>query len=457
MATATLTKSTARRERIVESLPPVFLAFAVNGFWLYLAVLDLVGVETRAAFTAVYYASLGGAMVFFAWRGKELIWARLRGSSALPRVWTISAAALAAWFLANVALLSSGTVARDAAGLLVLSSLPSALLVLALDRAQVRVAAAACVLLGAALALVSLVAFVRDPARSTRFSPIDELNPISAAQVTALAAVVLLAWWVTQPRSRVLQTAAAVVLIAVTVIPGSRGALLALLAGCIALAVVAWRRSWSVLVPAVVLGLALGTFGSAVSGSDYYYSVDIPGLQGRLDPPASGVDFTGEETEAAPGQVPISTLAIRRHLLTKALRESAESPVVGNGVGMLVDDSPDTLRMVRAGRLESGVTTHPHNVLVESLYSLGVIGLGLFLTVVGASGLALVRLVRRGAHLLTVRFALAFAAVAAVNSSISGEIGSDAYLWVALALPVALYADTLRETVRETELETSSR
>ena len=115
-------------------------------------------------------------------------------------------------------------------------------------------------------------------------------------------------------------------------------------------------------------------------------------------------------------------------------------------MGTLVDDSPDTLRMVRAGRIEGGVTTHPHNVLVESLYSLGIIGLGLFVTFVGASLAALVRLLRRGRERFLVRFALVFAAVAAVDSSISGELGSDAYLWVALALPVVLYADEVRAT-----------
>ena len=392
----------------------------------------------------MFYGTLGGAMLLFAWRGRELARERLTVRSRLPRVWALSGAALAAWFLVNVALLSSGTVARDAAALLVLSSLPSALLVLALERAQLRLAAAGIVLLAAGLAVVSLVRFVEDPARSTRFSPIDELNPISAAQVTALGAVVLLAWWEASRRRRLFQVAAAVVLIAVTVIPGSRGALLALVAGAIALATVSWRRSWRVLVAAVVLGLALGSFGSAVSGSDYYYSVDIPWLEGLVGPPESGVDFTGEETEAVSGQDPISTLSIRRHLLSKALRESADSPIVGNGVGTLVDDSPDTLRMVRAGRLEGGVTTHPHNVLVESLYSLGVIGLGLFLTLVGASLVALARLLRAGRERFVVRFTLAFAAVAAINSSISGEIGSDAYLWVALALPVVLYADEVR-------------
>jgi hypothetical protein len=219
---------------------------------------------------------------------------------------------------------------------------------------------------------------------------------------------------------------------------------LALFVGYVALAVLR-RRDWLVLTVTLVLGLAAGTFGSAVSGSDFYYSVDVPWLEGRIGPPGAGADFTGERPDPASlNQEPISTFAIRRYLISKALHESLDSPILGNGVGMLVDDSPDTLRMIRAERIAAGVKTHPHNALVESLYSLGIFGLAMFTALVALSGFALVRVLRRNPGSIAVRFAAAFAAVAVVNSNLSGEIGSDADLWIVMALSIALYADWVR-------------
>jgi O-antigen ligase len=194
------------------------------------------------------------------------------------------------------------------------------------------------------------------------------------------------------------------------------------------------------LLPAVLIGVALGAAGTTVVGADYYYSIGIPGLEGRIGAPLDGEDFTGEKIPEASGP-PISSLAIRRYLWEKALRDSIERPVFGHGVGMLVDDSPETQRMVRAGRVEAGVRTYPHNVLIESMYSLGVIGLVLFVALVVLSSVAIVRLLQRGRDRFAALFALGVAAFAAVNSMISGEIGSDASIWIALALPVALSAD----------------
>lgn len=449
MANAAPAECTPHRVRVVGCVPAVLLAFAVSGFWLYLGVLDLVGVEPRTTLTGAYYAVLGAAMAGSAFHGRRILGERFRARSHVPRLWAFVSAALAGLFLLNVALVSSGTLARDAAFLLVLSSVPSAALVLALTERQLTVAAVGIVALAAGLALVDLVSLAFESTQSIRFSPINELDPISAAQVTALGAVVLLTRQVQRRRSQMVQTAVVAVLVAMTVVPGSRGAVLALLLGAVAVAAVSWRRVWPILVPALAIGLAAGTLGASLSGSDYYYSIDVPGIQGRVAPPTEGVDYQGNPTpvDAVPGQRPISTLAIRRYLLAKAIRESFDRPLVGKGVGSLVDDSPDTLRMVRAKRLAPGARTHPHNAVVESLYSLGVPGFLLFATMLATSGLALVRLLRGGTVRAVTRFALAFAAVAAVNSSLSGEIGSDADLWVALALPVALYADTRREAL----------
>lgn len=446
VATAALTESMPRRESVTFALPPLVLALSLSGFWLYLGALELAGVEPRSALTAGYYLLLGSGLVAAALTGRDTIRRRLSTPSRLPLVWSLTAGALVLWFLANVALLSSGTAARDAAALLVLSSAPSALVILSLSRAQIRVAAGALVLLALGLSAVSLVVLITNSTPSVRFSPIDELDPISTARFIGLGAIVLMAWRFGTRRAQLAQGSGVALLIALTILPASRGALLALVAGVVAVAAILRERLWPILLPAVVMGFILGALGSFSIGSDYYYTADVPGVTGvtgHTGPPEDGVDFTGEAIApgSLDGQQPISSLAIRRYLVTKALKKTPDHPIFGHGVGMLVDDSPDTLRMVRAGRLQQGTRTHPHNVLVESLYSLGALGFGLFVTLLIASAVALIRVLKGGKERFVALLALALAAVSAVNASVSGEIGSDAYLWIALALPVALYAD----------------
>ncbi len=354
-----------------------------------------------------------------------------------------AAVVLSAWFLVNVALLSSGVAARDAAALLVLSSLPSALVALSLTQPQLRILAGAWVALALGLFLVSFVTLVARPTESGRFSPIDELDPITAAHISALGAIVLLIARFEDRRTRLAQAGGVALLVAVSVMPASRGALVALVVAIATVAVALRSRMLPLLLPAVLVGFVLGGAGANVVGADYYYSIDIPGLEGRVAPPSEGEDFTGERTSTQRG-TPISSLAIRRYLWSKALRDSADRPIFGHGVGMLVDDSPETLRMVRAGRVDEGVRTYPHNVLIESVYSLGILGLGLFLTLSILSIVALAKVLRRGAKRFGSLLVLGFAAFAAVNELVSGEIGSDASLWIAMALPVALYADHAR-------------
>ena len=432
------------RRILSEGAPPVLLAVAVSGFWLYLGTLELIGIEPRTVLTAGYYALLASGLLLSAWAGRETIRRRLSTASRLPRAWAAASIALAAWFLANVALLSTGVAARDAAALLIVSSLPSALVALSLAREQLPILAYAWVALALGLFLVSFVTLAASPTESGRFSPIDELDPITAAHVSALGAIVLLLFTFEDRRTRLAQAGGVALLVALSVLPASRGALVALAVAILALIAALRRRMLPLLLPAVLVGLVLGGVGASVVGADYYYSIDIPGLEGRVAPPAEGEDFTGAETPMVEGP-PISSLSVRRHLWSKALEDSVERPIFGHGVGMLVDDSPDTLRMVRAGRVDAGVRTYPHNVLIESVYSLGILGLGLFLAVSIMSLFALWKLVwsrsrvERFASLLV----LGFASFAGVNAMVSGAIGSDASLWVALALPVALYADEL--------------
>jgi len=443
ITTAAHVQSMSLRQVVSEGAPPVLLAVVVSGFWLYLGTLELLGIEPRTFLTAGYYSLLAAGLMLSAWAGRETIRRRLSTVSRLPRTWVAAAVVLSAWFLVNVALLSSGVAARDAAGLLVLSSLPSALVALSLTQSQLRILAGAWVALALGLFLVSFVTLVARPTESGRFSPIDELDPITTAHISALGAIVLLIARFDDRRARLAQAGAVALLVALSVIPASRGALVALVFAIATVAVALGSRMLPLLLPAVLVGFVLGGAGANVVGADYYYSVDIPGLEGRVAPPSEGEDFTGEPTSTQQG-TPISSLAIRRYLWSKALRDSVDRPIFGHGVGMLVDDSPETLRMVRAGSVDEGVRTYPHNVLIESVYSLGILGLGLFLTLSILSIFALAKILRPGAMWFGSLLALGFAAFVAVNELVSGEIGSDASLWIAMALPVALYADDAR-------------
>ena len=421
----------------------MLLAVVLSGFWLYLGTLELVGIEPRTALTGGYYSLLAAGLVLSAWAGRETIQRRLSTTSRLPRAWVVTAVALAAWFLASVALLSSGAVARDAAALLVLSSLPSALLVLSLTRQQLRILARALVALALGLLLVSFVTLLTQPSQSGRFSPIDELDPITTAHISALGAIVLLIGTFEERWARLAQAVGVALLIALSVMPASRSALMALVVAIATIAVALRSRMLPLLLPAVLVGFVLGGAGASAVGADYYFSIDIPGLEGRVAPPSEAEHFTGERVAPLQGP-PVSSLGVRRYLWSKALRESVDEPILGHGVGMLIDDSPETLRLVRAGRVDAGVRTYPHNVLIESVYSLGILGLGLFLAMSILSVVALAKILRRGAQRFGSLLALGVAAFAAVNAMVGGEIGSDASLWIAMALPVALHADDVR-------------
>jgi O-antigen ligase len=440
ITTAANAQSMPLRRMLSEGAPPVLLAVVVSGFWLYLGALELVGIEPRTSLTAGYYSLLAVGLVLSAWAGRETIQRRMSIVSRLPRAWAVAAIALATWFLVNVALLSSGVAARDAAALLVLSSLPSALLVLSLTQRQLRILAGALVALSLGLLLISLATLVAEPTESGRFSPIDELNPITVAHIAALGAIVLLAATFEERRARLAQAGGVALLVALSVMPASRGAFVALVVAIVTVALALRSRILPLLLPAVLVGFVLGGAGASVVGSDYYWSIGIPELEGRVAPPSEGEHFTGERVAVLQGP-PSSSLEIRRYLWSKALRDSIDRPILGHGVGMLVDDSPETLRLVRAGRADAGARTYPHNVLIESVYSLGILGLGLFLAASILSVVALARILRRGVTRFETLLVLGFAAFAAVNEMVSGEIGSDASLWIAMALPVALYAD----------------
>lgn len=418
-------------------LAPALLAVSLNGFWVYLGVLDLVNVKPFGALTGVYYLAVGLGLVVAVWPDRDLVLARLAKGGRLPATWAAAAVILAAWILLSATLRSSGDVARDAAVLLVLSSIPSALAVLAFRAESFHRFAASLAGLGLGLACVEGAVLLLRDERSARFSPIAELNPISAAQTTAFAAVACLALRPSSRRGRVLQGLAGVSLVVASILPAGRGPLVALAVALVAM-VLFVPRLLPVVAAVAAAGLVVGLLAAGYAGSSYYLGVDVPLVDDSAPP--TGPDFTGERPSPTIGQEPISSASIRRYLLSKAIRAFPDAPILGHGIGSLEDDSPETRRMVAAGSMDPGETrTYPHNVLVEAAYSLGLVGLVPFLLVVGAAVVALFRGVRMARDALASLVVVGFVVVAAVGASLSGEIGMDAYVWVALALPLALY------------------
>ena len=431
-------ESTNRRAVASRAAPGLLIALSLNGFFLYLGLLDLLDIEPQPKITGLYYLALGLALVAMAYTRRDLLWIRLLGSGRTFAVWTTVGALLAAWFLVTATLRSEGLVARNAAVLLLVFALPTALVTLALRRDEVPWLAYGLVASGLAFVVVSAATLATLDERSSTFSPIRYLDPISAAKTAALGALALLAL---HPRSQHGRTAHAVtvaLLVAATVLPGARGPLLALGLGVAIVTAVSFRRLPRLLLPAVAIGFVLGLLAAERAGSTYHLGFGIPGIE-REQP--TGVDYTGERLPPAVlGLDPISSTDIRRALMGDALRAIPDAPLLGHGVGMLRDTSEDTRRMLEAGRItEAETLTHPHNVLIESAYSLGLPGLGLFVALVISAAIALAWLIRACRHCPDTLLAAGFGAAAAVNSSVSGELGMDAYVWVALVLPVALY------------------
>jgi O-antigen ligase len=396
------------------------LALSLNGFWLYLGALDVSGHSPSTPKTLAWYALVGLACLAGTWANRETLVARLR-RTARPTTWFLAAGlALGAWFLLNVVLIShTSSLSRTFAALLVLWSGPSALLALSLPRPAIAQATAAIAVLGLGYAIVEWAVFVNGHSTNERFSPIASLDPISAAQIPALGAVALLALPL---RGRAaLRHLAVLLLVSGSVLPGSRGPLVALVFGLVAAALLLPRRSWLPLAPAIVVGLVLGFVGASHVGSGAYLSSALPGNPG----PAGGA--------AGP---PISTLHIRREWWATAVKAIPDDPLVGHGVAMFVDDTPEAHRMGVAGE-----RTYPHNSPLESLYSLGLVGALPYAVFILSALVALVALVRRRGRTPAIVFGVGLWVFAFANANISGEIGADAVLWAAGALAVGLYAD----------------
>ena len=436
MATAALAHS---RVRLLETsaLAPALVAVTLNGFWLYLGVLDVARIEPFAALTGAYYLTVAVALLVSLWPRRRLIRDRLVGGGALCVAWAVAAATLAGWLLATAVFRSDGPVARDAALLLVLASLPSALAVMGFDGASFRRLAVAVTALGLGLVVVDASALLLHHEQGLRFSPINELNPISAAQTTAFAAAACLALRPGSRRGRIFQAAAAAMLVAATIIPAGRGPLVGVALAFLAIVIVV-PRLLPLVVVAAVAGVLLGTVVADSIGSSSYIAMDVPVV---------GHEPQSSSSSSGSGVSPISSTAIRKYLLKKSLRAVPDAPILGHGVGSLVDDSPEARRMIEGGSLDPRDTrTYPHNIVVEAAYSLGLLGLIPLLVCMGAAAVALLRTVLAARSAASTVLVVGVCSVAAVGAGLSGELGMDAYVWIALALPVALYVDRREAT-----------
>ena len=409
---------------------PLIAAVSLNGFFLYLAVLDALDIRPRTALTAGYYALLGSTLLLTAWYRRDAL--LRRAQTRLARVFTTAAAALTVWFLASAALLSDGSLARELGALLVLWSLPTALVVATLERGEVSRFALCLVAVAVVFVSIEAIALLRTQGEVFRFSPIAHLDPITAALIPAIGAVAALAVFPVRRGWRPTAVAVTAVLVGASIVPGSRGPLIALAGACLAVLALRGRRYWLVAGATLACGVTLGLLVSSHIGAYGYLSAGLS----PSSPASSG------ETRDVPGRE-ISTLAIRRQWLEDALRAIPDEPLLGHGVGMLEDTTPEARLMGVYGQ-----RTYPHNALVEAAYSLGVVGVVAYLTLLGSAAFAVVGILR-GRHDRGRVVVLGLGVFAFISSNISGEIGADAMLWAVAALAVGLHADqSLEATAR---------
>ena len=228
--------------------PGVLLGFALNGFFVYLGILDLAGRSPRTRISGPYYAALGSLMLVAAWRRRDIALPRLRSTARLTRWWSVIAGLLAAWFLLNGVLYrAGGTESLRLMALLVLASLPAAILIFTFEAPQLEDLRRTIVSLGIVFAVSVIAAISAGRALTAgRFSPIAHLDPISAGLVPALAAVAALAGLRKNRGPRIMSVVIAAVLVATCAIAGSRGPLFALVGtALVAFFVVRQSAVWS--------------------------------------------------------------------------------------------------------------------------------------------------------------------------------------------------------------------
>jgi O-antigen ligase len=391
-------------------------------------VLDALDLRPTTPRTATYYGLLCAALLATTWHRRRRVLGRLRIGRRAVVIFIGSAALLSGWFLLNTALFSDGELAMRLAALLVLWTIPTALVALSFRAPDLHAVAKGLVVLSLVFVSIEALAIARSGDKVFRFTPIADLDAISAGLIPALGAVAALCLRPSSLLGRASQMAIVIVLAAAVVVPGSRGPVLALVGAALALALVLRCRVAATFVACLMLGLGIGSILGSHVGS-FGYLTSTPVLEPDL---------------ASPGLAErpvISTLSIRRQWIEDALADTPERPIFGHGVGMFVDDTPEAHLMGVAGQ-----RTYPHNTFVEAAYSLGALGLFAYLAFVGSAAIALISVIRRWDRgegpAVAIALPLGIGAFAFVNTNVSGEIGADALLWSAAAIAVALYADS---------------
>lgn len=403
--------------------PLWMVALSLNGFFLYLAALDAIDLSPRTGLTAGYYVLLAIVLALATWGRRDLLVDRLRVRTPAGTACLAAAGVLSAWFLLNTALLSDGPLARRLATLLVLWTIPTALVALTTRVSELNVLSGALATVAMLIVPIEALAVARSGDDIFRFTPIADLDVISAGIVPAVGAVGALAFLPRTRNGHVARLACVALLGAATVVPGSRGPVLALAVAVLALFLVQRVRLHAVAVGALVLGMAAGSLVGSSLGSFGYLE---PGT---------------ERDEAAhlpawPAQS-VSTLSARKHWIEDALREAPDRPLFGHGVGMFVDRTPEAVVLGVDGQ-----RTYPHNTFVEAIHSLGILGLLAFVVFVAAAAASLIGAIRRRGRLdPALALPVGLGAFAFTNTNISGEIATDAILWAAAALAVAVGAD----------------
>jgi O-antigen ligase len=276
---------------------------------------------------------------------------------------------------------------------------------------------------GATIAAVYGLAFVapRGTEEAARLSgTLDNPNELATILVAALALSLGLAGALRgAPLARLAALGAGVLCLAGVFLTGSRGGLVALAVALLAFLVTGARFRGRLLIAGLVI---------AVAGLTYYSYVASPDARARISEVGSGSG--------------------RTDLWTVAWRMVEDDPVKGIGAGNFPTTSVHFL-------LEPGVVADSdlfvnepkvvHNSYLETWAELGIVGLGLFLCILGfglyAAGKAMRTFARHGDHRMELIARSLFVALAAVFAA--DFFGSRQYnkeLWFLLGLAPALWA-----------------
>jgi hypothetical protein len=396
-----------RQRSILPTLPGAIVAVSWSGFWLYLGVLDLLGIETRSALTAAFDVAIALGLAVTIWLRRATLVRRLRASTTIARIWLVTALAFAALFAYGVLVTGHGPLAHRLLGVFAISTIPTVIALAGFSLQDLRYLRAGLVVLGIAFLVINLVASRHGAQPGGRFSPIAHLDPISASLVSVIGCLAAFTYQAHRGMERVAQAAVCFLLAAGSMLNGARGPIVALSVAALVL-VVRNRRLIT-----VVAALAIAT--GIVSGSKLEAIVI-----GQLVPARTN-------TQSA------SSFHIRHEWISSSLHQVRRRPILGNGIGTLVDETPEAKAMGVEGQL-----VYPHNDAVESVYSLGVVGGVLYAVLIGIPIVVLWR--RRSGvdkslgHFITAVFIFAF-----IESNFSGELGTDLMLWSVAAFTVVAF------------------